>query len=67
MEVGGGGVVATRSTVSGNRASGSGGGIDVALGGVQLTGTTVSGNRAGSSGGGVFVRRRDADRQHDQQ
>ncbi|MBT8215529.1 MAG: hypothetical protein KJO17_01620, partial [Acidimicrobiia bacterium] len=47
-------VIVTGSTISGNIASGDGGGIYVVTDELQLTNSTVSGNAAGGDGGGIY-------------
>jgi hypothetical protein len=49
----GGGVTLTNSSVSGNTTSGSGGGINAVYGSGVLTNSTVTGNTAGQNGGGI--------------
>ena len=46
----------TNSTISGNSASGSGGGIDVAAGSATIAGSTISGNSAAASAASTSAR-----------
>jgi parallel beta-helix repeat protein len=51
----GGRLTITNSTISGNRAAGKGGGLDIYQGDLVMTNSTISGNRAGDDGGGMYL------------